>query len=345
MSTDASARSASSIVADDSRTRRAILRFAFGVTGCFVTAEILDWDFAFLGPMFAAQLLSSLAPPPTLGAAVVILGLIAGAMIFNLAVVAVFLSSPWCLILAVLLVLYVAFYAQRRGAPNLATMALQVGAVAMPALAGASDTLAPRFAANLVQAMAIAILTAWIMHSILPDRAAFKSPAGPPTKRIATEREAAYFALRNTLILAPIVGWYLLDVQIALVLPITLLIVIRQYGDTMDTPPFVGIVLANIVAGVVASIVSNLILLDSNIVVFAAFLFLISLMFGASIFGGGTEAPLLALAFPTFILLLGFGLTPLPGGSEDAFGSRLMNVIAASLYGYGALVLWGRRPA
>jgi hypothetical protein len=37
----------------------------------------------------------------------------------------------------------------------------------------------------------------------------------------------------------------------------------------------------------------------------------------------GKEAPVYAIAFATFILLLGLGLTPLPGGSGEAFASLL----------------------
>ena len=67
-----------------------------------------------------------------------------------------------------------------------------------------------------------------------------------------------------------------------------------------------------------------------------------SLIFAGRIVTAGDRAPLYAVAFATFILLLGLGMTPLPGGSGEAFVSRLINVLLASAYAIGALSLLER---
>ena len=64
-----------------------------------------------------------------------------------------------------------------------------------------------------------------------------------------------------------------------------------------------------------------------------------SLIFAGRIATAGARAPISALAFATFILLLGLGLTPLPGGSGEAFATRLINVLLASAYAIGAASL------
>lgn len=51
------------------------------------------------------------------------------------------------------------------------------------------------------------------------------------------------------------------------------------------------------------------------------------------------SAPVFAIAFATFILLLGSGLSPLPGGSEEAAITRVLNVVMATAYAAGALSL------
>jgi hypothetical protein len=51
-----------------------------------------------------------------------------------------------------------------------------------------------------------------------------------------------------------------------------------------------------------------------------------------------------AIAFATFILLLGLGLTPLPGGGGEALASRLLNVLLASAYAVGAVSVMQRWP-
>jgi hypothetical protein len=51
------------------------------------------------------------------------------------------------------------------------------------------------------------------------------------------------------------------------------------------------------------------------------------------------NAPVFAIAFATFILLLGSGLGPLPGDSEEAAITRVLNVEVATAYAAGALSL------
>jgi hypothetical protein len=60
----------------------------------------------------------------------------------------------------------------------------------------------------------------------------------------------------------------------------------------------------------------------------------------------GDRAPVYVIALGTFILLLGLGLSPLPGSSGEAFVNRLLNVMLASAYAIGALSLlerWSHR--
>jgi hypothetical protein len=51
------------------------------------------------------------------------------------------------------------------------------------------------------------------------------------------------------------------------------------------------------------------------------------------------EAGLYALAMPTFLILLGLGLTPITDGSGAAFISRLVDVALASLYALAGIIL------
>jgi hypothetical protein len=68
-----------------------------------------------------------------------------------------------------------------------------------------------------------------------------------------------------------------------------------------------------------------------------------SLLFAGRIVTGGPRAPIHAIAFSTFIIVLGLGITPLPGGSGEAFISRLFYVVLATMYTIGALSLFTAR--
>jgi hypothetical protein len=346
MSTEVSVADAEAAGIADVRARRAILRLALGVTGSFVVAEGLDWDFTFLGPMLCVQLLAKSTMPPTLGDAIGQLVAIALAMGASLLVTAAMISSPWSLVLAFLLVLYLSFYGQARGISDFAVLMLQFGAVTIPVLAVLSMPIAGDFATTLLKAMAVALVAVWIVHACFPDPG--------PGVRSARAREfdrtegkaAAAFAFRNTLILAPMLAWYLLDSsQIALVLLITILMVIRQHERGAARYVAFGILLGNIVGGIAAALVYNVIQLQPSIVFFAMIVFASSLVFAARIMRGGPIAPVYATALATFILLLGLGFSPLPTGSEEAFISRLVNVLIATAYAVGGLLIFDSRQA
>jgi hypothetical protein len=85
--------------------------------------------------------------------------------------------------------------------------------------------------------------------------------------------------------------------------------------------------------------VYNLALLGETLLFFSMVLLAASLVFAGRIVTGAQLAPIYAIAFTTFILLLGIGISPLPGGSGEAFTSRLFYVLLASAYAIGGLSL------
>ena len=97
--------------------------------------------------------------------------------------------------------------------------------------------------------------------------------------------------------------------------------------------------LANLLGGIVAVVAYNFIAATDQFAIFFVVLLAISLCFAGEIARGDIRASLLAVAFGTFILLLGIGLTPLPGGNASMFVSRIGYIVLAAAYTIGALAL------
>jgi len=234
---------------------------------------------------------------------------------------------------------------QARGLPDFVALMLQLGAVTIPVLALFSPAVADEFGTALLMAMAVALLAAWFVHACFPDPAPQTAAAPAPRPGSVTPRAAAGFALHNTLILAPMLAWYLLDAtQVAVVLLITILMVIRQYERGMAQKAALGLLLGNVIGGVAATLVYNVVLLDPSFIHFALIMLASCLLFAQRIQASGPLAPVLTIALTTFVLLLGLGLSPLPTGSEEAFVSRLTNVLSATVYAVGGLLLLDTRP-
>jgi hypothetical protein len=325
-------------------SRRAAFRLAFGVTVCFAVVETLGWDATFMAPLLAATMLAK-PRSPGLGEGIGIIAVIALSTHAILVLTTALIGNPTVLILALTLVLYLSFYAHRRGVSELVTLLFQVSAVALPTIAVVSPSGAGTFATTLISAGVVALITVWVAHAAFPVPAAAVTDAAPPgSSRSVEPSTASRQALFDTLVLIPVVTWYILDAtQVAVVVLIIIVTLLRQHDPQHGQRAALGVILGNLLGGIAAVIAYNLILLSNTLPFFITVCLAASLIFAGRIATAGARAPLYALAYSTFILLLGMGLTPLPGGSGEAFASRLFYVLLASAYAIGGVSLVERR--
>lgn len=318
--------------------RRAALRVAFGVTGCFALVEALGWDATFLAPLLAAQMLTKMQQPPSPAQGVALVVLIGVSTGLVLAITAAFIGHPAVLLLALALLLYLSFYAHLRGAPELATLLVQISAVSIPVLAVASPEAAAGFAGTLVSAGLVALLTVWVAFAAFPgDATDIAAPASGKPGRI-DRIAAARAALLNTLVLLPVlIGFVLVATELAVVVLIVIVTLLRQHDPGQGQRAALGLVLGNLIGGLAAAAVYNLVLLNGTFSFFVAVCLAATLGFAGRIATAGQRAPIYVIALATFILLLGLGMSPLPGGSGEAFATRLANVLMASAYAIGAI--------
>lgn len=322
--------------------RPAALRLAFGVTACFALVKALDWDVTFLAPLLAANMLVKLHRPPSLAQGLGVIVLIALSTGAVLALTTALIAKPAALILALTLLIYISFYAHRRGAPELATLLLQISAVSLPIIAVLSPDGAGAFATTLILAGGVALITVWVAHTAFPAPAAAVANTAPAASATppAEPATAARHALLDTLVLFPVLTWFILDAsEVAVVVLIVIVTLLRQHDPKQGQRAALGLILGNLIGGIAAALVYNLVLLSNTLLFFIAVCLAASLIFAGRIVTAGNRAPIYAIAFATFILLLGLGISPLPGGSGEAFVSRLFYVLLASAYAIGGLSL------
>ena len=325
--------------------RRSALRLAFGVTASFAAVELLGWDATFVAPLLAANMLAALQRPPGLAQGLVILVLIAFSTGAVLVLTSALMSKPLVLLLALTFTIYASFYAHQRGAPSLATLLPQISAVTIPVIAILSPGGAGAFAGVLVKSGIAAVLTVWMAFAVFPAPAgAGHTVSGASETDYAIEpRFAAWRALLDTLVLFPLLAWYVLDAStVSVVVLITIVSLLRQHDPQQGLQAAFGKISGTLIGGIMAAVVYELVLLGHSAQFFIAACLASCLFFAGRIVTAGDRAPVYLAAFTTFILLLGIGLTSLPGGSGEAFVSRLINVVLASAYTIGGVSLLER---
>jgi hypothetical protein len=324
--------------------RNFALRIALGVTASFGIAEGLDWEVTFLAPMLASQFLITMMHPPPFRQALSIVAIIALASGGMAYLAAGLVATPPALVLALGLILYLSFYAHARGAPDMLTLMIQISAVTVPVFTVISPGAGAAFAGLFAKASVVAVLMVWIAFAVFPSADTRLSPDSPAQTPRIEAAAAARLALRNMLIIMPILMWYLLDAnQVAVVMLVTIVMLLRQIEENGHARMAFALILANLLGGIAANIAYFVVGVADQFVIYIFVLLAASLGFAGQIARGGTRAALLAAAFGTFILLLGIGLSPVPGGSASAFISRIGYVLLAALYTIGALSLFEPR--
>jgi hypothetical protein len=320
---------------------RLVLRLAFAATSGFALALILDWEFSFLTPMLAVQIVAGMPVRPSLGQGLAIPLVILVATTAALAASTLLLDAQLVLIAVVALVICWGFYAQRRGAPAILILLVQIAFCGVPLMSSISLDLAHSLAEWLQKSSLAAIVIVWISHALFAAPAPPIQASGPAPKPAGLgSAHAARVAISDTLVLMPLLTNFMIggDINNFVILMITINL-LREVEIANSQRMAVGLLVGNTLGGALAVGAQQIVFLADSLAQFLLSILLAALWFGGRIVRGGHRAPIFGLAFATFILLIGIAITPLPGGSEEAFVVRVLKVAAASLYTLGALSL------
>lgn len=322
----------------DLAAHRTALRLGFGVTlGCLLGA-LSGTILFFMPPLLAAQFLASVRRPPALRDAAGLVLMTALFAALTLFLTGGFVRDPLVYVLLVGLVLFLGFLLDSAGKAMPASLLL-IFAVVIPLAGTQSLGLAIGLAGAIVGATVIALLVTWSMFAVFP--AASQPEAGPRTAR----RASPGTALANTAVLLPLVVWCMIAGRMSFVLLMVAIAIIRA-GRDGGPRAAVGLLLANLLGGLAATVAYVFVTVQPSMVFFLLVVLLVGLTFGARIAAGDALAPLFGVALMTFLILLGLGVSPLPTESGEAFGTRLLNVLLAGFYTVGALsLLPGNRRA
>lgn len=323
---------------------RTVLRLSFAATFAFGVAAVREWDFSFLAPVLAVQILAASPACPGLRQGLTIPLVILAATHLALGASTLLAGSPAVLLALVGLVICWTFFGQRRGAPAIAMLLVQIAFCCVPLISTISLDLAREFSDFMLWSSIAAVATVWIAFALFP------APVGQAQAAAAPQglepRQAAVVAISDTLVLLPLLVVFIVGGEInnivILMITINLLREIELAGSRRLA---LAILLANLLGGGLAAFAHQFIQVADNLALFLLSVFLAGLWFGGRLVRGGELAPIYAVAFSTFLLVLGLGLTPLPSGSEELFAVRIIKIGLASLYAIGALslVAWLRR--
>ena len=175
---------------------RLAFRIAFAAAVGFTLGYVLGWDFPFLPPLFAVQLLTasrSLNLKQAVGFAVL---MVAGC-VFSVLIAQIFVQTPFVLILVLALLNFLAFLMLARGRAVPVANILLITVPVVPLVAVTDIKLAYGLVYTLIAGSILAVLLVFLAYAFFPARDHANEVAEPPVE----ERFPVGAALANTAVL------------------------------------------------------------------------------------------------------------------------------------------------
>lgn len=333
---------AGTVTSGFSVTDRFMLRMAVAGTVGFAIALWFGWPISFLAPMLAVKMIPAMPtfPSPVQAALVPVVMWVGttAAMI----VVSVLGDAPAVQLMVLGLVIFITFYARRRGAPGVLILLIQIGFCVIPLFSTVSLELGHFVAGFLQRNTVAAAATVLISHLLVP--ALPPSPETTPVAPVAPPRLSPGFsarvALADTLVLFPLLAYLLLGSAIHnFVMVMMTITILNELEPTRSHTAGMNMITGNTVGGLLAVAAQQIVLLADTLVFFLLTIFLTTLWFARGLTRGGPSADLFRLGAGTFMLILGLAITPLPGGSEQSYLLRIIHIVVAGTYAVAALVI------
>jgi hypothetical protein len=307
-------------------------RIGFATSVGFTLGYVLGWDFPFVPPLFAVQLLTaskSLNLRQALGFVVL---MVAGCVV-SVLIAQIFVDMPSILILVIALLIFHAFLMLAKGQAVPVANTLLITVSVVPLVAVSSVELAYGLVFTLIAGSILAVLLVLLSYAFfpVPDQTNFSNQvANPPAERFPLGA-----ALANTAALMSLVILFISSGSPVTVIIIMTAITILRQPPIAGPGAAYGFVIGNIAGGIAATAACLLVVLLPSPAFLLLVVLLFGLLFGAKIAEGGDLVPIYTVGLVTFLIVLGLGLAPLPGDSGNFFITRVINVIIATFYTIG----------
>jgi hypothetical protein len=324
-----------------------ILRYALGVTVTTAIAFSLAWPLFFLTPLLTAVFLAMPLPAPSVGAVLRDISYVFVAFLLGVVLTVLLLPFPLVFIPVLGLTLFRIYYLANRGGPPWLVLMSLLAVILLPMLGIEHDALAWGVAFYFVFSSAVAVVSVYLAHRLLPDPPVESRKPPTRSRRAGYSPAAAHTALTSTMAILPLA---VLFIAMSLTEQLLVLVFAAIFSLAPDLAKSKAAgsksLVSTLLGGAAALAVYWLIVAVPEIHFFVALMLLTALVFGAGIFSDGPLAKYLSSAATATIILLGSAMGE-DVSIADEFVVRIVLTVLATLYVIAAVAVADRltRPA
>lgn len=286
----------------DNATQRRILRFTIGVGLAVFLAAWINWQLAFVAPVFTAKFL---VDKPNLHRETIyelLLALIA-TMGLGLLLSGGITQYPIVLLIAVGLMMAWGYYLFTDPKWNLFATILLIAVLMLPFMAINNPAISVVLASGLAISGAVSVAIFALVHIYLPEPdSEFAGYAAPPIGK--EQRWNASF--RAMLISFPVVCFFFVfQISEALLTMMFVALLSLMITSEKSVKLSAFLIISNGIGGILAILAFSILAIVPSIFFYTAFIALLAVVIGKKIYTVPEKAPIFATAFSTLLVLIG----------------------------------------
>ena len=326
---------------------RRILRLAAGTSSALWFSQVVAWDVSFIMPVLVSFLLAIPIPAPRLKQGIIFILALALPAYGALLLLPAMDNYKVVAILILIAATFWSFYYSAKGGSPVLGAFLTMGLALLTAVG--SDSIDAMLMVNkaLVFNAVIAMLFVWLAHAFFPDPPR-PANAGPrPSPPVPERAMAIWSAWRSTIIVFPIMFFFLLYQGSAgyLIVMIKVASMGQQVENDLTRAAGKSVLMSTVIGGIGAIIMWQLLSIWPSLILYTLLIALGGLIMGRRIFSGlamHAQAGTWSYAFLTMIVLIAPAVLDGAGGSSASVGfyNRLSMMFAATLYSVVAVRIY-----
>lgn len=286
----------------DNATQRRILRFTIGVGLAVFLAAWINWQLAFVAPVFTAKFL---VDKPNLHRETIyelLLALIA-TMGLGLLLSGGITQYPIVLLIAVGLMMAWGYYLFTDPKWNLFATILLIAVLMLPFMAINNPAISVVLASGLAISGAVSVVIFALVHIYLPEPdSEFAGYAAPPIGK----EQRWHASFRAMLISFPVVCFFFVfQISEALLTMMFVALLSLMITSEKSVKLSAFLIISNGIGGILAILAFSILAIVPSIFFYTAFIALLAVLIGKKIYTVPEKAPIFATAFSTLLVLIG----------------------------------------
>lgn len=312
----------------DNATQRRILRFTIGVGLAVFLAAWINWQLAFVAPVFTAKFL---VDKPNLHRETIyelLLALIA-TMGLGLLLSGGITQYPIVLLIAVGLMMAWGYYLFTDPKWNLFATILLIAVLMLPFMAINNPAISVVLASGLAISGAVSVAIFALVHIYLPEPdSEFAGYAAPPIGK----EQRWHASFRAMLISFPVVCFFFVfQISEALLTMMFVALLSLMITSEKSVKLSAFLIISNGIGGILAILAFSILAIVPSIFFYTAFIALLAVLIGKKIYTVPEKAPIFATAFSTLLVLIGSTLMSSGDIDSNTF-TRIFQLVLVGTY-------------